>query len=220
MKKVITLLGAFTLIPLVFAEMPPWWVSTGVVDPAIPADDYAAVNQGQLKNFAAKAAVEMTSKYGDAGVGTDIPALVSSFETVSSGQTIDDYAVVTLGQLKRVAKPFYERLFAAGHITSLPVWLTPNASEDDYVAVNCGQVKTAFNFSIIQIDAPAAEDPDSDHDGLSDEIERNVTHTDPNDPDSDDDGIRDGLEIDKTGTTIGAATGVRFNTPLQNQILQ
>jgi hypothetical protein len=36
---------------------------------------------------------------------------------------------------------------------------------------------------------------DKDGDGLSDDAELNLYHTDPNDPDSDDDGLEDGLEI-------------------------
>jgi hypothetical protein len=37
---------------------------------------------------------------------------------------------------------------------------------------------------------------DSDHDGLSDEFERNVVGTDPFDRDSDDDGLNDNRERD------------------------
>jgi lipoprotein-anchoring transpeptidase ErfK/SrfK len=36
---------------------------------------------------------------------------------------------------------------------------------------------------------------DKDHDGLSDEDEINIYHTDPNNPDTDSDGYNDGLEI-------------------------
>ena len=37
--------------------------------------------------------------------------------------------------------------------------------------------------------------PDSDGDGLSDQYEQNISHTDPCDPDTDGDGLTDGCEV-------------------------
>jgi len=47
---------------------------------------------------------------------------------------------------------------------------------------------------------------DADGDGLSDWVEQEVTHTDPNDPDTDDDGIDDGVEVDGTTDPLDADT--------------
>src|SRR5581483_6321110 len=39
--------------------------------------------------------------------------------------------------------------------------------------------------------------PDTDGDGLSDDDETNVYHTDPNNPDTDGDGLTDGQEVER-----------------------
>ena len=66
------------------------------------ADDYAAVNQGQLKQIARQASLEMESKL-PGGAGTNVLALIQGWET--PGTNTDDYATVNLGQLKNVAEP-------------------------------------------------------------------------------------------------------------------
>ena len=49
-------------------------------------------------------------------------------------------------------------------------------------------------------DDGGSSEVDSDEDGLSDRLENNKYHTDPNDPDSDDDGFSDGDEVLDHGT--------------------
>lgn len=70
----------------------------------------------------------------------------------------------------------------------------------------------------VWIAAPASASMDSDHDGLTNWQERNVTHTRPFDPDSDNDHIKDGdedsdhdgtdNEDDQQNSANGCAAGV------------
>ena len=50
---------------------PAWWTERGVLNPAAAADDYAAVNQGQVKNIAKQGYEEIKAKLGSAGSVTD-----------------------------------------------------------------------------------------------------------------------------------------------------
>ena len=137
-------------IPLVLLaqiQSPEWWQDRGVQDGNAPANDYAAVNQGQLKNMARAAMLEMDDKlHGEAGLA--IHGLVDPWKTSTTAQ---DYAVVNLGQLKMVAKPFFDRLLEIGYDghplqsgTYPWIGLTPN----DYAVANIGQVKNLFAFDV------------------------------------------------------------------------
>lgn len=310
---------AFALLALArsHAQAPDWWQEHGVLDPAATADDYAAVNQGQLKHVATQALAELDTRLPggagstlsafigawrteglrgeyfanrtlsglpvlvrheavdfDWGVGSPdalvpvnlfsvrwtgelIPALSGEhmFETVSddgvrlwvdnalvidnwtehaptsdfsapialvagqsypvrleyyengggatvrlrwrppgasdpeaipvsrlrsssAGLAADDYAAVNLGQLKHVAKPFYDRLHELGY-TGQPLaagqtypWDSSPGPADDYALANIGQVKNVFSFDVSDISSfynPYAPwGIDSDGDGIPD----------------------------------------------------
>jgi RHS repeat-associated protein len=137
---------------------PGWWFLRGVIVPSNPnnsspnwpndyptSDDYAAINQGQLKNIATQAYAEMQSNL-PASVwsttqGRDLSNLITGW-TPTNG---DAYAVVNLGQLKTVAKPFYDVLIQAGYANAYP-WTGTGA--DDYAVANIGQVKNVFSFDV------------------------------------------------------------------------
>ena len=112
--------------------MPTWWVTYGVLNTNAldMINDYAAVNQGQLKWIALQAYSAMTSKYGE--VSSTISNRIGSFTSD------DNYQAVNLGQLKWLAKPFYDDLQR-----SYP-WRETNTN--DYAVANIGQVKNAFSF--------------------------------------------------------------------------
>lgn len=139
------------------SNYPSWWFSQGVIVPSNPtnnipawstdypaSDDYAVVNQGQLKNFATKAYAELQA-HAPASVwsttqGTALTTLITSW-TLTGG---DNYAAINLGQLKTVAKPFYDVLILIGYTSSYP-W---TGTADDYAAANIGQLKHIFNFDL------------------------------------------------------------------------
>jgi hypothetical protein len=167
-----------TLVPLLaYATAPVWWSHQGVLVHNGTADDYALVNQGQLKNIALAAVLEMDAGL-QGGAGNTLHALVDAWASPTA-QT-NDYAPVNLGQLKNIAKPFYDRLIAAGLAGDYPWSGNPN-QPDDFALANIGQVKELFSFDL--------PNPDSDGNGLPDAWElQHFGHlgVDPNaDPDGD-----------------------------------
>ena len=142
------LLVAGLLLQSATAAAPGWWGERGVINLQKAADDFAVLNQGQLKSLAAKAWLQMELAL-PGGAGDGLNQLISGWR-VRKPQT-DDYATVNIGQLKAVVRPFYERLSSAG-LASLPAWMTQSgaSSADDYAAANLGQAKALFSFVIPQ----------------------------------------------------------------------
>lgn len=155
------------------AQAPDWWSARGVLktDGSLP-DDYAALNQGQLKNLVRAAVLEM-DEYLDGGAGIPLHGLL--YKWAHPTVTPDDFATVNLGQLKAVAAPVYDRLIAVGMASGYP-WNNANGiPTDDYAVANIGQAKNVFAFN--------ARDFDSDYDGIPDWWERKygLNPADPND---------------------------------------
>jgi hypothetical protein len=118
---------------------PNWWFWRDVIPPIptsavkyimvwpddyLAVDDYAVINQGQLKHIAAMAAEELTLF----GAGAPIEELVSGW--ASQTASADDYQVANVGQVKAVAALF-----------------DTTVSSDHYAAANVGQLKHLFSFS-------------------------------------------------------------------------
>ena len=143
----VTVLG---LAPLASAAGPSWWVTRGVVNTNLTANDYAAVNQGQVKNVASNAWAEMNANL-PGGAGSNVLALINSFSRTNNYQTVN------VGQLKYVAKPFYDRLIAVGYTNAYP-W-SGSTTPNDYAIANIGQLKNLFAWDITK---------DSDGDGIPD----------------------------------------------------
>ncbi len=145
-------LTALVVIPaLLWADAPAWWAERGVLKPGATPDDYAAVNQGQVKNIAKQAYEEMKAKL-PTGAGSTLSAI---WETPAT--STDDYRAINLGQLKNVAEPFYARLQELSY-TGQPLasgqtrpW---SGTADDFALANVGQVKNLFSFDLSAL-APA-----------------------------------------------------------------
>ncbi|AHF93188.1 sugar-binding protein [Opitutaceae bacterium TAV5] len=137
-----------------FGQAPDWWTQQGVIDPAATPDDYAAANIGQLKHIATQATAEMNAKL-PGGAGEAINALVTSWQQPpAEGVTHDDFAALNLGQLKAVAKLFYDRLAVAGYggpplADGQPYpWPSDASGTDNYALANIGQIKHVFSFTV------------------------------------------------------------------------
>ena len=120
--RLLTGVALVSLVPiLIFAAGPPfWWGNDGVIN-GNQANDYAPVNQGQLKLMATAAFDEFTASLPN-GVGNmtsgstgyTLTALINHWSTLqtdgshlpSPGTNPNDYAPVNIGQAKSVAKPF------------------------------------------------------------------------------------------------------------------
>src|SRR4051794_12955776 len=138
-------LAVMALVPLfLYGSAPSWWAQRGVLRDDAGPDDYAAVNQGQLKNLAKAGVAELDAKL-QGGAGEGLHQLVSSW--VSSSSPTDDFAPVNIGQLKNVAKPFYDRLISSG-VTDFYPWVRSLEIPDDFAVGNIGQAKKLFSFDI------------------------------------------------------------------------
>jgi len=132
---------------------PAWWAARGVTDPARAANDFAPVNQGQLKKIATEAINALDAGL-PGGAGTVLLALRANL--AQRNPATNDYAPVNLGQIKAAAKPIYDRLILGGLATGYP-WANPANPADDFALANIGQLKALFAFSLP--DAPPATQP-------------------------------------------------------------
>src|SRR4051812_28656376 len=131
-------------VPLLLYAGPAWWSQRNVLVHNAQPEDYAPANQGQLKNIARAAAAEMDAQL-IGGAGDETHALLNSWNFVRS--ETNDFAAVNLGQLKSVAKPFYDRLISAGVADTYP-WSSSINDADDFAVATIGQVKNLFSFEI------------------------------------------------------------------------
>lgn len=168
------------------AAYPSWWFQREVVKRINPndttpswlsgsylaADDFAAVNVGQLKQIATAAYDELNAHL-PGGAGATLDTLVKSWFQVDGSNNFlfdaqgkrqpkvtpqtNDFTAANLGQLKAVAKPFYDRLIAVQFASAYP-WT--NTSADDYASANLGQLKRVFSFDPLLVDTDQNGLPD------------------------------------------------------------
>jgi hypothetical protein len=133
------------------AQVPSWWVSRQVITNPVP-NDFALVNQGQAKWMVTNAYLEFAHYLPGAG-NSNILNLVSNFSQNGN------YQILNVGQLKNLAKPFYERIQEAAvsnpNVTNaLPFgvgmypWTTVTNDDSNYSPVNIGQLKHVFSFDL------------------------------------------------------------------------
>lgn len=145
---------------------------------------------------------EMNAKF-PSGAGWTINEMVGAW---SVNQDADDYAAVNAGQLKAVAKVFYDRLIELEQCSSYP-WNASGAA-DDFSLVNIGQAKKLFSFEIKE---------DLDEDGLHNQLEE-LLGLDAMDEDTNDDGVLDGYgDPDGDGWLTMDELALGLN-PLVNEI--
>lgn len=140
---------------LLRAQAPAWWQQRGILGTAA-ADNFAAINQGQLKNLFTAAVMEVHARL-PGGASVEMLQLIAQW-TIPIAGTTDDYAAVNNGQLKTLGKLLYDRLIFAGYANYYP-WQASGMPADDYAMSNNGQAKNLFAFDLLV---------DSDSDGLPD----------------------------------------------------
>jgi len=135
------LFAAALAVPLRGQE-PEWWAEFGVLSGA--PQDFAPINAGQVKYFAAKAKDAMDANL-PGGAGSEIDDLISGWQVAT---TPNNYDAVTLGQLKYVGKLFYDRL-AEEELAEPGVYpWTGSLTVEDYAMAAIGQAKTTFAFEL------------------------------------------------------------------------
>ena len=175
--------------PLLAGNQPAWWTapSTQIIQSGALQNNYAVLNLGQLKYVAIQAKAYLDANLSG-GAGSTINAMVAGFLPQSGGNYTqaqlaqikrDNYAPATIGQLKAVAKPFYDRLLAVGFFTKISLiahgypsnwaydypWNPSTPVAQNYVIANIGQLKAVFAFDVA----------DADADGLPDAWESQMT---------------------------------------------
>lgn len=143
------------ILQTVQAANPAWWHSRQVIKPDSIADDYAAVNQGQFKNFVRAAIDEMNAEL-PGGAGTALDGLLAGWRANPAGG--DAHAAVNQGQVKNVVKMIYTRLQEVGYATAYP-WSHGERAAQDYALANIGQLKNLLSFDFTK---------DADRDGRAD----------------------------------------------------
>jgi hypothetical protein len=131
----------------------------GVVTTNYVPDPYAAVTQGQLKQFTARAVNYLNANLSG-GAGTNLNTMVSNwaedyatngYATNTANPTMpykpSDLTAMNVGQLKSIAGSVYGRLSAVGYTELAPSWLHQNTNTDNMVA-NLGQLKQVFDFDL------------------------------------------------------------------------
>ncbi|MDR1816981.1 MAG: hypothetical protein LBR07_02140 [Puniceicoccales bacterium] len=131
---------------------PAWWETENLLLAGKPAQDFAALNLGQLKNIAAKARHALDVAHASTGgAGATVQTMVDAWLAPNVlGAVRNDYAVATVGQLKAVALPFYQRLEQLGLCTAADYSWAQQASgtKENFAAANIGQAKFLFSFEV------------------------------------------------------------------------
>ncbi|GAA5131063.1 Ig-like domain-containing protein [Luteolibacter yonseiensis] len=234
--SLLCLLASFICGGVAAAQAPPEWWTTGsspVIEEGAPADNRAMANVGQAKWMTSKALKALGSAATDLAIqvradleGTPPDHLDRIINLAVPDPKPADWsekqrAPLLLGQLKAIARPFYNRLNAAAPswvldqiqqnhdgnaILGTHYWqVSGNAdyTQNGYFPWNPATPVDANNapvtigqlkavFSLRFQSFPAG--PDADGDGLPDARETELG-TDPDDPDTDADGMPDGWEI-------------------------
>jgi len=157
-------------VAALIAAEPSWWAGAGIGNGE--AANHAPANLGQAKFMAKKAREHLNFTLDDfGGAGPEIDALVDGF---ASGP--ENYSPILAGQLKYVAKPFYDRLLAVGFDTRLSLqehgamedgiawphnypWNPATPTSENYSPVLLGQLKLVFSFDLnVNADADALPD--------------------------------------------------------------
>lgn len=144
------------------SNFPNWWFERNVIvaydstnnSPVWPgsypaSDDYSVINQGQFKNLASQAYNELQFRLPLSVWSTTQGKALTTMVTAWDPNGGDGYLVLNAGQLKTVAKAFYDVLTVAGYPnshTTLASWQGSGA--DDFSVINIGQVKNLFCFDL------------------------------------------------------------------------
>lgn len=194
------------------AQAPAWWANR-LVTTNVEASDYSPANQGQAKWLATNAYLEFLDRLPGDG-NTNIMNVVTNFTTNGN------YKPINLGQLKALAKPFYDRIQEAWTnypyatnarpigVTNVYPWTTTTNDDSNFSPANIGQVKYAFSFDFDRDGNGMSDYLDWDGDGLADSWEvqyfGNISQDSDDDPDGD--GLSNYLEFVFGGNPLAVDT--------------
>ncbi len=117
---------------------PKWWGASGVVTDDI-SNDFKPINQGQVKWMATQAYEEIKALWPDGDAAID--GVMATFSNTNN------HRPVNIGQLKRVAQPFYDFRSSFGIGDPYP-WVEIPGYDDDYAICNGGDLKEFFFWEL------------------------------------------------------------------------
>lgn len=209
-----TLLAFLSASP---AADPAWWTTRGVKT-ASPASNLSPATVGQAKHMAAMALAELELRIPPEDfdvLEAAVNAVVNLEKPVPLPPDWNEKHRIPLlsGELKALAKPFYDRLRAmdadwidhqmlrldlkriepdsSPFVYSPYPWSETSTDDDNKAPATLGQLKAVFSLDFSLLGSTA--EPDSDNDGVPDDLEP-ISGTSPSLLDSDGDGVMDGLD--------------------------
>ncbi len=161
----VVLLVFCVIAKLALATYPPqpgWWTAPGtsITTANTSANNTGMLNLGQLRYVAVQAQTYLNNTFATAG-GAGV-AVNTTVTNITTGGISGNYSPANLGQLKNVAKPFYDRLMTFGYDTRANLiargvpstWPSPypwNPATPvalNYAPADLGQLKLVFSFDL------------------------------------------------------------------------
>jgi hypothetical protein len=153
-KLMVAMTVAFAALAITLqAAQPSWWTSRGAVN-SNPKNDFAVVNEGQLKKITFEAVQELNASLAG-GAGSSLNSLATGWSNYyqTNGFSTNDYKAINVGQVKYIASLVYPQLISSGYMTNTPAWLHTNSLVDTNLAT-VGQLKQVFAFEIATPQVP------------------------------------------------------------------
>ncbi|HAV14435.1 MAG TPA: hypothetical protein DCX06_13230 [Opitutae bacterium] len=160
--------------------IPEWWTDYSLTDGSTRQDN-AIATLGQAKHAAQKGYLYLEAELAPVGgAGVEVFNLYSAYCLVAPENAQNDSYALTIGQLKYLAKPFYDRLNSADvgwdttsmNSASIDIypWTVDQVDDEDLSPATVGQLKFVFSFDLSGW-APPGGVIDSDGDGIPDNWE-------------------------------------------------
>jgi hypothetical protein len=207
------------------ATDPAWWSDRGVVNTS-PASNLSPATIGQAKHIVSMALAELQTRLAPAdyqALQTAVGGIVNLALPQNQAEYDNQKQVLLVGQLKAMARPFYDQLRildaawvnnqmyqlntrvvepGSNPITYSPYpWSVATSDDSNYSPATVGQLKAAFSLQFEAWGIAEPGDPplpvgptDSDGDGLSDLTEA-AMGTSPTLVDTDGDGHPDADDV-------------------------
>ena len=160
---------------------PNWWTEYSLIDGSTRRDE-AVTTQGQAKYAIQKAYQYLETELSEVGgAGVEVTELYTTFCTTAPVDTENDRLPLSIGQLKYLAKPFYDRLNSGAvdfntsamnpASTDNYPWTTDLSDDTDLALATIGQLKFVFSFDLSLWLSPTE---DADRDSMLDAWEQLV----------------------------------------------
>ena len=173
---------------VLLSTQPSWWADYSLVDGST-RQDTAVATHGQAKHAVQKAYQYLEVELSEiGGAGLAVTTLYTTYCTSAPTDAANDRLPLSIGQLKYLAKPFYDHLNSAAAdfdtsamnpaSTDIYPWTVEQSDDADRALATLGQLKFVFSFDLSLWLSPA---DDTDRDNILDTWEQAIIDADPED---------------------------------------